>query len=476
MSLTNVSYAMIKGEVFNVLDFMPKGHVTATTDCAPYIQAAVDARNGFSGIYFPAGEYLINSTINFVYDRYLVYGDGVASRINFMPSANDDCFLFDKADATPSVQNTIRDLAFFSWDTTYDKRAITVVDISENVIDNIQTIYPHWSGGSNYSTFLWIQGRDLTSVRNLNVFADQPIRISPIPAPHTAANIGIDHFHFSDCYLGCMDAAKSIVQIDSDTDVTYVTFDGYQAWIGGNFGLYWYDTENTGTSLGLTLRNIRWEQEQGTTGYFVYIRHNQQLQQLTLDNLYGGSETNGFYFFNVNKINMKQILYVGSKIGISANASSTFIDFNNVFINNPSATVSILSEQNSGTYWVGGNAYTFLPNSTTGGLSQSINPEPNNGYTRLAPTKFTVANTVVQKLCENNVYSTLIVNAGSVGASAIYQIRGTNNATVLISTSDAGIFGATVGAQTINVYWDGAQYVIQNITGSSVIFSVVAIG
>ena len=46
-------------------------------------------------------------------------------------------------------------------------------------------------------------------MRNLNVFADQPIRISPIPAPHTAAGIGIDHFHFSDCYLGCMDATKS---------------------------------------------------------------------------------------------------------------------------------------------------------------------------------------------------------------------------------------------------------------------------
>lgn len=474
MSLTKVSYSMVYGAPLNVLDF--GADPTGATDSTAAIQAAVNAKNGFSAIYLPAGTYKITSTITFSYDRYFVYGDGVATKINFVPTANDDCFLFDKG-STPSVQNVIRDLAFYSDDTTYDKRAITLVDISQCVLDNLQTIYPHWSGGSGYSTFLKIMGRDTTSVRNLNVFADQPIDIFPIPAPHVASGIGIDHFHFQDCYLACMKANGYVVSIQSGVDLTHTTFDGYQAWIGGNYGLYWYDSATSGTSIGLTLKNIRWEQQDGTTGYFVYIRHNYGLQQLTLENLYGAQATNGFYFDKVNKISMKEILYIGNQTGLAASSTCNYITFDNVFFNDPATTMSISSTYGlSGTYYVGGAAYSYLPNPVTGSASQSFNPEPNNGYTRFDPKTFTVANSTTKKLCDETTTSTLIVNAGAVGASAIYQIKGTNHGTVLMTSSDVSVWGASVGSKQINIYWDGSNYVAQNLFGSQITLSVVSIG
>lgn len=58
MSLTKVTYSMIQGEVFNVLDFGADN--TGTTDSYAAIQAALDAAKNSSTIktvYFPSGEY-----------------------------------------------------------------------------------------------------------------------------------------------------------------------------------------------------------------------------------------------------------------------------------------------------------------------------------------------------------------------------------------------------------------------------------
>ena len=54
MSLTKVSYSMIRGAAANVMDYIPTGTVTATTDCAAYIQAAIDTGNT---VFIPAGTY-----------------------------------------------------------------------------------------------------------------------------------------------------------------------------------------------------------------------------------------------------------------------------------------------------------------------------------------------------------------------------------------------------------------------------------
>lgn len=61
MSLTKVTYSMIKGAVFNVLDFGATGDGSTNDQAA--CQAAVDAAVAAGGgaVYFPAGTYLLNS-------------------------------------------------------------------------------------------------------------------------------------------------------------------------------------------------------------------------------------------------------------------------------------------------------------------------------------------------------------------------------------------------------------------------------
>lgn len=471
MSLTKVSYSMIQGSPVNVLDF--GADPTGSTDSTAAIQAAVNSKNGFLAIYFPTGTYKITSTIIFSYDRYFVYGDGVASKINFMPTANDDCFLFEKGTAV-SVQNVIRDLAFYSDDTTYDKTAINIIDVSSCLIENIQTIFPHWSGGSNYSTFLWVQGRDSTAIKGLNVFADVPIRISPIPSSHVAAGIGIDHFHFSDCYLGCMKSTKSIVQIDTGVNLTHVTFDGYQAWIGGNYGLYWSDTTTIATSISLSIKNVRWEQQGGTTGYLFYISHNYGLAQFIAENCYGAALTNGIYFANVKYWALKEIFYIGNQIGLSTDSNSNYGSFDSVYFDNPTTTVTLNGKYLTGTYLIGGNAFTFLP-ASNGGVTQSINPNAVGTFNQISSPTITVAAGATYTICQPTFKGMLnIISSATV--AAIYYIRGTANGTRIMSFSDAGFWGVAAGSSSFNIYWDAgtSSYLLQNNTASSATFRATA--
>lgn len=80
-------------ETVSVLDFIPPGTNTETTDCAVYLQAALDwltaytsTESGFSrggrALYFPAGNYLTNSTLTIAPKASVtIYGDGPASMI-----------------------------------------------------------------------------------------------------------------------------------------------------------------------------------------------------------------------------------------------------------------------------------------------------------------------------------------------------------------------------------------------------------
>ena len=66
-------------ESVSVMDFIPLGTVTATTDCTTYIQAAINANAG-NDIYFPEGTYLITATLKI--DSYTrLHGVGENSRI-----------------------------------------------------------------------------------------------------------------------------------------------------------------------------------------------------------------------------------------------------------------------------------------------------------------------------------------------------------------------------------------------------------
>ena len=54
MSLTKVTYSMINGPAVNLMDYIPTGTNTATTDCTAFVQAAINAAKGVARIEVPA--------------------------------------------------------------------------------------------------------------------------------------------------------------------------------------------------------------------------------------------------------------------------------------------------------------------------------------------------------------------------------------------------------------------------------------
>ena len=77
MSLTKVTYSMIAGESVSVTDFIPAGTNTATTDCAAFIQAAIDSGKS---VFVPAGTYRC-SGITLDNAGQIFYGEGATKTI-----------------------------------------------------------------------------------------------------------------------------------------------------------------------------------------------------------------------------------------------------------------------------------------------------------------------------------------------------------------------------------------------------------
>jgi len=299
-------------DIVSVKDFGAKGD--GTTDDTAAIQAAIDAVGSQGTVHVPSGTYVVSSTIQITRDRVHLLGAGAwASTLLFAPAADGTCLRLGKTASAVLFQGSVKGLCFFSHDATHNKTAIELVDTSGYVLEDIvvggtervgRSMY--WSGGA--STGIRCRGREACSVHRIYVYADIPIRISPNPNH----SISIDHFHFSDCYLSAN--ANPVVLIDSNVNLTQVTFDGYQPWVGGTHGLYWVDTETTRVSNGLALCNIRWEQGETISAYAIYIKHNYQLQGLRVRQTYGGIDRNSFYLRKVSDVLFDSIYHAGAKL------------------------------------------------------------------------------------------------------------------------------------------------------------------
>jgi hypothetical protein len=467
-------------DICSVKDYGAVGDGVADDTAA--IQAAIDSVSGPVCVYIPSGVYKITSTINITKDRVMIYGDGRATRLNFVPTANDVLFNYDHGTLS-TFQHTMRDITFYSTDTTYTKTALRLVDISSCVFANVHTMFPHWFG--NGSIFLNICGRDSTSFTDMLIFADKPIVINPIPAPHSATGIGCDQMNFANIYLGTSGSANPLITIENATagrilPITSVSFTGYQAWVGGSYGLYWVDPYTTADSLYLKLENVRHEQGVGSTGYTIYLDSSRigNMQNLVIDQMQTPLEYNGLFLRKVVNGRLQNITFTQGtgKTAIDVDSTCVNLDYN-LDIPSNLATITLNGLQQGGRYKQSGNFVFLTPNSPVGsGSTTIINPSKLRGFSQLEPQNFTIAANTTVDFASNELASLVLFYVTDV--SAIMAANGTSNSTKLLVQSDSGYFGTSAGAANFNLYWDSgtSRYKLQNNTASTQTFWVTTMG
>lgn len=145
MSLTKVSYSMIDGAVFNVLDYGAVGDNSNNDTTA--IQAAVDAAAAAGGgtVYFPVGAYKITSSISMKLNVCLLGASGRASRL-VQYTNSTSCLSFAR---NAGIFNDITSLGFT---VNAGVTGVTLLNIGSDVgvggVGNINITSCNFNGGA----------------------------------------------------------------------------------------------------------------------------------------------------------------------------------------------------------------------------------------------------------------------------------------------------------------------------------------
>ena len=263
--------------------------------------------------YFRPGHFTFTATIVLAEDDTVLQGSGNGATIlHFEPTANDIALQVANG-ASMATRHTLRGFLLSSADTTYTKVGLDIVDGDVVNLSDFE-IGPdgQWTGAT--SVGLRLRGRNVIAVNEYVICADLPIQFSDNPN----STIDADHYNFHNGYL--IANGNPNILIDSGVNLTHCNFDGYQAWVRGTDGLKWVDTTSVATSISLRVCNARWEQMTGTTGYLIDIEHNFSLQQLVLENLYGGLTARGFKFRNCQAVSLRDCWYVGTGVALDADS------------------------------------------------------------------------------------------------------------------------------------------------------------
>ena len=491
MALTKVTYSMIEGASLNVLDY--GADPTGVADSTSAIQAAINAVPSTGGaVLVPAGLYLVNSTItiNKSYVHFVGEG-GKASTLKFAPSTNGTACLEIKSPLTPLAspggeaviyQGSVCGIGFTSDDNTYTKVALRIWDISTYVIDDIYVVGTvvvpgigrFWTDATSNSYGIVFRGREAVSVSNIKIYADNPMFIGVNP---NFPDIDIDHFRFENLYF--VGNNRSGIEIQSNVSLTQVEFAGYFVIANCSYGIYWVDTESTGISNGLTIRNLRFEQGTNDAAYIVYISHNYGLQGLRIEDSYLGAapsrEVNGVFLRKCEDVIFLNTYY-SSTTKQALNIDSTVVRLqliNTYFQAGSTAAISGQKLLMQMPKWASGSPVS----------NEAIYyPAQNYTYNEIHNTAIAAAGVSLTTGGTMNLGVSgaggIIVITTSIGQQAIYMLNGTNNTTTEIA-DPSGFYTTTAGnAGTINIYWSAgnSRYELQNNVASTVVFKITYLG
>lgn len=317
---------------------------TGVRDATTAARAAYAFGGSNCYVYWPPGTYLITGRITIVDDRVYTVGAGeYATMIVFAPTANETCFYIKAATAADVFQGGISDLTLYSNDNTWVKIGINIVHVStfrcENltVAGSISTgLGQGWCDASHSSVAFKSNGHEAFTSRNCLFVANKPIVIGLNPV----SILSCDHFHFQDLSL-IGDAFNYLITVENGVYISNTTFDGYQAWVGGIGGFYWTNVY-AAASNSLRFDNVRYEQCQGTAGWWFYIDATLgSLQGLSFNNLYGvtTNQINGFYLRSITGCVWTQVWYIGNKVALNVDSSDSAFIFWDTYLGVVGATL-----------------------------------------------------------------------------------------------------------------------------------------
>lgn len=288
------------GGVISVKDHGAIGN--GTTDDTAAIQAAINAASAGAMVYLPAATYRVTGTLTISNHRVHIVGAGKnATKMSFVPASGGlPLFHFSTGINAVLYQCSISKLSILGSG-SLQKIGIHLTDTSEQVVQDVSML----SMTGNSSIGIKLSGREAMTLSRLSIVANLPMVISGNPNH----SIDIDHLHAQDIYL-LASGANPCVTIEDGVNLSNVTFDGYQPWHGGGFGLKWVDTTTAQASFNLTLKNVRWENATDLNGYIIDIEHNHRLQNLVMENIYGGLSTNGIKLRQIFWASISNYLYV----------------------------------------------------------------------------------------------------------------------------------------------------------------------
>ena len=277
-------------------DFSFVSALTQQIDWAA-IQAATNlaGTTGFSGgvkVELGAGNYYLGGdTVTVDAARTHIEGNGkYATIITFAPSSAATAFKFTNG-ASVLYQCSIRGMGFQATGSA-QKTAIELIDTGETYIEDI-AIFSTWTGSNSIGIFL--KGRELTTIKRVDVTADQPIKMGDNP------NSSIDHDHLlmENLYLITLTSTNAAILVEgSNLWITNWKIQGVNAFALGKYGIYYADGGGAiPASLNWEWEGIRCEQFADATGYNFYVTGS--VYSLLVKNCKLDSAGNGIYYRGV---------------------------------------------------------------------------------------------------------------------------------------------------------------------------------
>lgn len=353
MSGTNVPQRVLPYSPFAIeaaaanLPFVtiPELDATGLTDCYARVQSEVNAYTTLglgATIWLPAGTLLFTNEVLITGSRINFRGSGQqVTRINFRPTAHDLAAFHFSAGAAVVFQSSVKDIAFFSDDVTFRKKAVRADDVSVLVVEDC-AVYP-FTDVSNSCVGIETRGRELVFVNRCSISASQPIQIKH--NPNMPANSGTEDshgFHISDCDLHPHSSRYSVLMGDGAAARNFTWTGGFS--VGGVGAFFWDNTLVMTVPDVFTISGLHIE---GNSGFGVHFNGGPGAvfsRTVTFERMTFGSGTGGLYIHNATAVTVQQCQYLGTGTGLDMTAVLQYVGINNFWLGGSTRTMTAMYE------------------------------------------------------------------------------------------------------------------------------------